>query len=69
MAQGAVDERGAGFGQADDDRAGVILGLAASQQTARFQARHQPAERGLAERDRFQQRTDPHLLSCAWERR
>ena len=37
--QGAVDERGPGFGQADDGRAAVALGRAASQQTARFQAR------------------------------
>jgi hypothetical protein len=31
--QGAVDERGPGIGQTDHDRAGVILGLGASQQT------------------------------------
>ena len=31
--QGAVDERGPGISQADDDRATITLGLAASQQT------------------------------------
>ena len=51
-----------GVGQADDDRAAVVLGLGAGEQTARFQARHQPAERGLAERDRVQQRADAHLF-------
>ena len=39
--QGAVNERGPGVGQADDGRAAVALGRAASQQTARFQARSQ----------------------------
>ena len=38
--EGAVEERRPGFGQADDDRAGVALGSGASQQTARFKARH-----------------------------
>jgi hypothetical protein len=54
--QGAVDEGGARFGQADGNRAGVALCPGASQETAPFQARHQAAERGLAERNRFQER-------------